>query len=153
MIMNAQILQAGTGCDYPAALGWIIQAAASGTTLAPPADEGPATEELVAALLPAITSEHATAIVAQQIRQTLSAPWPAPADRGAPAGHGTSRTAGPGIAVSGICTGCGRHYDLPAEAGQVMPAAVQHDGTGPVLIQCKDTAACYDRWSSIITYF
>ena len=87
--MNAQILQAGTDRDYAAALDWITQTAASGTTLAPPPDEGPATEALVAALLPAITSEHATVIVAQQIRQTLSAARPAPAEGGAPADHGT----------------------------------------------------------------
>ena len=93
------------------------------------------------------------AIVAQQIRETLSAPWPAPARGAAPADHGTSRDAGTVIAASGICTGCGRCYDLPAEADQVMRAAVQQDGTGRVHIWCKDTGACYERWSSIVTYF
>ena len=76
-VMNEQILATGTDRNYAAALDWIKQAAASGKTLPLPGDEGPAEEELVAALLPVITSEHATAIVAQQIRQTLSAPWPA----------------------------------------------------------------------------
>jgi hypothetical protein len=152
-IMNTQILPAGTDRTYAAALDWITQAAASGTTLSPPEDEGPAKEDLVAALLPAITSEHATAIVAQQIRQTLSAARPAPAPGVAPADHGTSRHAGTVITASGICTGCGRHYDLPAEAGQVMRAAVQQDGTGRVLVRCQDTGACYERWSSIVTYF
>jgi hypothetical protein len=152
-IMNTQILPAGTDRDYAAALDWITQTAASGTTLAPPHDEGPATEELVAALLPAITSEHATAIVAQQIRQTLSGPWPAPAPGGGPADHGPFRTAGPVIAVSDICTGCGRYYDLPAEADQVMRVAGQQDQTGPVLVQCKDIGACHERWRSIVTYF
>jgi hypothetical protein len=153
MIMNAQILQAGTDRDYAAALDWITQAAASGTTLSPPGDEGPATEELVAALLPTITSEHATAIVARQIRQTLSTPWPAPAPGSAPADHGTSRNAGPASAVSGICTGCGKYYDVPAEAGQLMRVAAEQDGTGRVLVQCKDIGACYERWSSTVTYF
>jgi len=149
--MNAQILPTGTDRDYAAALDWITQTAASGTTLPPPKDEGPAKEELVAALLPVITSEHATAIVAQQIRQTLSAPWPAPAPGGPPADHGPFRTAGPVIAVSDICTGCGRYCDLPAEAGQVTRVAVQQDGIGRVLVQCKDIEACYERWSSIVT--
>ncbi len=150
--MNAQILPAGTDRNYAAALDWITQAAASGKTLSPPGDERPAEEELVAALLPVITSEHATAIVAQQIRKTLSAPRPAPAPWAAPADHGTVRDAGTVIAASDICTGCGRHYDLPAEADQVMRVAVQHDGTGRVLVRCKDTEACYERWSSIVTY-
>ncbi len=151
--MNAQTLTAGTDRNYAAALDWITQAAASGTTPAPPQDDRPAGEDLVAALLPAITSEHATAIVAQQIRQALSAPWPAPAQGAAPADHGTSRDAGTVTAASGICTGCGRYYDLPAEAGQVMRAAAQQDGTGRGLIRCKDTEACYERWNSIVTYF
>jgi len=125
----------------------------SGTTLPPPKDEGPAKEELVAALLPVITSEHATAIVAQQIKETLSAPRPVPAPEGAPADHGPFRTAGPVLAVSDICTGCGRYYDLPAEADRVTRVAVQQDGTGRALVQCKDTGACYERWSSIVTYF
>ncbi len=77
-IMNEQLLATGTDRTYAAALDWIRQAAASGKTLPLPGDEGPAQEDPVAALLPVITSEHATAIVAQQIRQTLSAPWPAP---------------------------------------------------------------------------
>ncbi len=58
-----------------------------------------------------------------------------------------------GELVSGICTGCGRYYDLPAEADQVMRTAVRQDGTGRVLVQCKDTEACYERWNSIVTYF
>jgi hypothetical protein len=151
--MNAQILQAGTDRTYAAALDWITQAAASGKTPAPPGHEGRAPEDLVAALLPAITSEHATAIVAQQIRQTLSAPGPAPAQGAVPADHGTSRPAGTISTVSGICTGCGRYYDLPAEADQVMRVAGQQDGTGRVLVRCKDIEACYERWSSIVTYF
>jgi hypothetical protein len=152
-IMNAQILPAGTDRDYAAALDWIQHTAASGTTLPPPGDEGPATEELVAALLPAMTSEHATAIVAQQIKETLSAPWPAPAQGVAPADHGTFGHAGTVMTASDICTGCGRYYDLPAEADQVIRVAVQQDGTGPVLVQCKDIEACYERWSSVVTYF
>ena len=39
--MTAQILPAGTDRNYAAALDWIKQAAASGTTLSPPQDEGP----------------------------------------------------------------------------------------------------------------
>jgi hypothetical protein len=153
-IMNAQILPAGTERNYAAALDWITQTAAGGKTLSPPGDKGPAKEELlVAALLPVITSEHATAIVAQQIRETLSVPRPAPAQGVAPADHGTFRYAGPVIAVSEICTGCGSYYDLPAEADQVIRVAVQQDGTGPVLVQCKDIEACYERWSSVVTYF
>ena len=138
--MNAQILPAGTDRDHAAALDWIKQTAASGKTLSPPGHEGPAKEELVAALLPVITSEDATAIVAQQIRETLSAPWPASAQGVTPADHGTFRYA---ETVSEICTGCGRYYDLPAEADQVMRVAVQQDGTGRVLVQCKDIEACY----------
>ena len=150
--MNAQILPAGTDRSYAAALDWIKHTAASGTTLPPAGDQGPADEGLVAALLPVITSEHATAIVAQQIRQTLAGPWPAPAPGGAPAGHGTFRYAGTVMTVSDICTGCGRYYDLPAQAGQVMRVAEQ-DGTGPVLLQCNDTGACDERWRSMVTYF
>ena len=48
--MNEQILAAGTDRDYAAALDWIKQTAASRKTLSPPQDEGPAKEELVAAL-------------------------------------------------------------------------------------------------------
>jgi PRC-barrel domain protein len=55
--------------------------------------------------------------------------------------------------VSEICTGCGRYYDLPAEADQVMRVAVQQDGIGRVLVQCKDIEACDERWSSIVTCF
>ena len=153
MIMNAQILPAGTDRDYAAALDWITHTAAGGTMLPSPEDDGPATEDLVAALLPAIASEHATAIVAQQIRQTLSAPWPGPAYSAAPAGHGTFRHAGTVITASEICTGCGRYYDLPADADQVIPVAGQQDGTGMVLVQCKDTGACYERWRSMVTCF
>jgi len=61
--------------------------------------------------------------------------------------------AGTVITVSGICAGCGRYYDLPAEADQVMRVAVQQDGTGRVLVQCTDTGACDERWSSIVTCF
>jgi hypothetical protein len=151
--MNAQILSAGTDRNYAAALDWIKQTAASGKTLSPPEDEGPATEGLVAALLPVITSEHATAIVAQQIKETLSAPQPAATPGVAPAVHGTFWYAETVTAVSEICTGCGRYCDLSPEAGQVMRVAVQQDGIGRVLIRCKDIEACYDRWSSMITYF
>jgi hypothetical protein len=151
--MTAQILPAGTDRNYAAALDWIKQAAANGTALSPPQDEGPAKEELVAALLPVITSQHATAIVAQQIRETLSAPPPAPAQRVAPADHGTFQYAETAITVSEICTGCGKSYDLPTEADQVMRVAVQQDGSGRVLVRCKDIEACYERWSSIVTYF
>jgi len=151
--MNAQILAAGTDRSYAAALDWITQTAASGKTLSPPQEEGPANQELVAALLPVITSEHATAIVAQQIKETLSAPRPAPAPGVAPADHGTFRYARTVITVSEICTGCGRHYHLPTEADQVMRAAAQQDGTGRVLIQCQDTGACYQRWNSVLTCF
>ena len=66
---------------------------------------------------------------------------------------GTFRYAETGITVSEICTGCGRYYDLPAEADQVMQVAVQQDGTGRVLVQCKDIEACDERWSSILTCF
>jgi hypothetical protein len=151
--MNAQILSAGTDRNYAAALDWIEQTAASGKTFSPPKDEGPTKEELVAALLPVITSEHATAIVAQQITETLSAPRPAPAQGAAPADHGTFRYAETVTTVSEICTGCGRCYDLPAEADQVMRVAVQQDGIGRGLVQCKDIEACYERWTSIVTYF
>jgi len=148
--MTAQILPAGTDRNYAAALDWIKQAAASGTTLSPPQDEGPAKEDLVAALLPVITSQHATAIVAQQIRETLSAPRPAAAHGVAPADHGTFRYAETVITVSEICTGCGRYYDLSTEADQVMRVAVRQDGSGRVLVQCKDIEACCERWSSIV---
>jgi hypothetical protein len=47
--MNAQISPAGTDRDHAAALDWIKQTAASGKTLSPPQDDGPATEELAAA--------------------------------------------------------------------------------------------------------
>ena len=116
-MMNAQILPAGTDRSYAAALAWIKQAAASGTTLSPPGDDGPANEELVAALLPVITSEHATAIVAQQIRQTLSAPWPAPAEGAAPADHGTFRYADP---YSARCPDCGNPAGAAAEARKLL---------------------------------
>ncbi len=145
--MNAQILQAGTDHSYEAALDWIKQAAAGGETLSSPEHEGPAKEALVAALLPMITSEDATAIVAQQIRETLSAPWPAAAQGVAPTDHGTFRYSETVIAVSEICTGCGRYYDLSTEADQVMRVAVQPDGIGRVLVRCKDIEACYERWS------
>jgi hypothetical protein len=151
--MNAQILLAGTDRSYAAALDWIKQAAANGTTLSPPQDDRPAQQDPVAALLPKITSEHATAIVAQQIRQTLSAPWPAPAQGAAADDHGTSRYAGTVMTVSEICAGCGKYHDLPAGAGQVMRVADQQDGTGRVLVRCKDTEACYERWRSMVTFF
>ena len=41
MIMNAQILLAGTDRGHAAALDWIKQTAASGKTLSPPRDDGP----------------------------------------------------------------------------------------------------------------
>jgi hypothetical protein len=107
--MNTQILPAGTDRSYAAALDWITQTAATGKTLSPPGDEGPATEELIAALLPVITSEHATAIVAQQIRQTLSAPRPA--------GHGTARHADP---YSARCPDCGNPAGAAAEARRLL---------------------------------
>ncbi len=66
--MSQQILATGTDRDYAAAHDWIKQTGARRKTLSPPQDEGPAKGELVAALLPEITSQHATAIVAQQIR-------------------------------------------------------------------------------------
>ena len=151
-IMNEQILATGTDRDYAAALDWIKQAAESRTTLPLPG-EGPAQEDPVAALLPVITSQHATAIIAQQIRQTLSAPWPAPAQGAAAADHGTVRYAETGMTVSEICAGCGKYHDLPAEAGQVMRVADQRDGTGRVLVRCKDIEACHVRWSSMVTCF
>ena len=115
--MNMQILPAGTDRSYAAALDWITQTAASGKALSPPGDEGPATEELVAALLPVITSEHATAIVAQQIREMLSAPRPAPAQGIAPADHGTARHADP---YSARCPDCGNPTGAAAEARKLL---------------------------------
>ena len=115
--MNAQTLPAGTDRSYAAALDWIMQTAASGNTLSPPEDEGPAKEELVAALLPVITAEHATAIVAQQFRETLSAPWPAPAQGAAPADHGTYRYADP---YSARCPDCGNPTSAAAEARKLL---------------------------------
>ena len=115
--MNEQILATGTDRDYAAALDWIRQAAGSGKTLSLPEDEGPAQEELVAALLPVITSEHATAIVAQQIRETLSAPWPAPAEGVAPADHGTFRYADP---YSAQCPDCDNPTGAAAEARKLL---------------------------------
>ncbi len=114
-IMNEQILATGTDRNYAAALDWIKQAAASGKTLSLPEDEGPAQEELVAALLPVITSE--TAIVAQQIRETLSAPWPAPAEGVAPADHGTFRYADP---YSARCPDCDNPTGAAAEARKLL---------------------------------
>jgi hypothetical protein len=116
-IMNEQILATGTDRDYAAALDWIKQAAASGKTLPPPGDEGPAAEDPVAALLPVITSEHATAIVAQQIRQTLSAPRPAPAKRAAAAGHGAFRYADP---YSARCPDCETPTGAAAQARKLL---------------------------------
>jgi len=115
--MNEQILATGTDRNYAAALDWIKQAAASGKTLSPPQDEGPATEELIAALLPVITSQHATAIVAQQIRETLSAPRPAPAQGAAPADHGTFRYADP---YSARCPDCDNPTGAAAEARKLL---------------------------------
>jgi|SRR5271157_904399 len=115
--MNEQILLMGTDRDYAAALDWIKQAAASRKTLPPPEDDGPAAEDPVAALLPAITSEHATAIIAQQIRQTLSAPRPAPAKGAAAAGHGTFRHADP---YSARCPDCDNPTGAAAEARKLL---------------------------------
>ena len=115
--MNVQVLPAGTDRSYAAALAWIKQAAASGKTLPPAGDAGPAAEELVAALLPVITGEHATAIVAQQIRQTMNAPRPAPAQGGAPADHGTFRNADP---YSARCPDCGTPAGAAAEARKLL---------------------------------
>ena len=116
-IMNEQIPATGTDRTYAAALDWIKQAAASGKTLSLPGDEGPAQEDPVAALLPVITSEHATAIVAQQIRETLSAPWPAPAEGIAPAEHGTFRYADP---YSARCPDCDNPAGAAAEARKLL---------------------------------
>ena len=69
-------------------------------------------EALVAALLPAITIEHATAIVAQQIRQTL-----APAEGVAPAYHGTFRYAD---RDSAQCPDCGNPTGPAAEARKLL---------------------------------
>ena len=115
-IMNEQILATGTDRDYAAALDWIKQAAAS-RTLPLPENEGLAQEDPVAALLPVITSEHATAIVAQQIRQTLIAPRPAPAEGAAPAGHGTFRYADP---YSARCPDCDNPTGAAAEARKLL---------------------------------
>ena len=115
--MNARILTAGTDRSYAAALDWIKQAAASGTTLPLPGAEGPAEQDPVAALLPVSTSEHATAIVAQQIRQTLTAPRPAPAQGAAAAGHGTSRYADP---YSARCPDCDTPAGAAAQARKLL---------------------------------
>ena len=115
--MNEQIPATGTDRNYAAALDWIKQAAASGKTLSRPGDEGPAQEDPAAALLPVITSEHATAIVAQQIRETLSAPWPAPAEGAAPADHGTVWYADP---YSARCPDCGNPAGAAAEARKLL---------------------------------
>ena len=116
-IMNARILTVGTdrNYNYAAALDWIKQTAASEKTLSLPQDEGPAQEELVAALLPIITSQHATAIVAQQLRQTLTAP--APAQGVAVADHGTFRYADP---YSARCPDCDNPTGTAAEARKLL---------------------------------
>jgi len=116
-IMNEQTLTTGTDRTYAAALDWIKQAAASRKTLSLPEDEGPAKEDPVAALLPVITSEHATAIVAQQIRQTLSAPRPAPAEGAAAAEHSTFRYADP---YSARCPDCDNPTGAAAEARKLL---------------------------------
>ena len=115
--MNEQIPATGTDRTYAAALDWIKQAAASRKTLSLPGDEGRLEQDPVAALLPVITSEHATAIVAQQIRQTLSAPWPAPAEGVAPADHGTFRHAD---RYSAGCPDCGNPTGAAAEARKLL---------------------------------
>jgi hypothetical protein len=116
MIMSEQILTSGTDRNYAVALDWIKHTAASGKTLSLPKEE-PANEELAGALLPIIPSEHATAILAQQIRETLSASWPAPVNAAAPADPGTFRYADP---YSARCPDCDNPTGAAAEARKLL---------------------------------
>ncbi len=116
MIMSEQILTSGTDRNYAAALDWIKHTAASGKTLSLPKEE-PANEELAGALLPIIPSEHATAILSHQIRETLSAPWPGPVNGAAAADHGTFRYADP---YSARCPDCDNPTGAAAEARKLL---------------------------------
>jgi hypothetical protein len=80
-------------------------------------DEEPANEELADALLPIIPGEHATAIVAQQIREKLSAPCPGIVKRAAAADHGTFRYADP---YSARCPDCDNPTGAAAEARRLL---------------------------------
>lgn len=115
-IMSEQILTPDTDRSYAAALDWIKQTAASGKKLLPK-DEEPAIEELTDALLPIIPGEHATAIVAQQIREKLSAPCPGIVKRAAAAGHSTFRYADP---YSARCPDCDNPTGAAAEARRLL---------------------------------
>jgi hypothetical protein len=116
MIMSEQILTPGADRKYAAALDWIKDTAASGKTISLPKEE-PANEELAGALLPIIPSEHATAILAQQIRETLSAPWPGLVKGAAAADHGTFRHADP---YSARCPDCDNPSGAAVEARRLL---------------------------------
>ncbi len=115
--MSEQILASGADHGYAAALDWIRQAAGSGTKLALRRDEEPAEEELVSALLPIIPSEHATAIVAQQIREKLTTPRRGPANGTAAAAPGTLQYADP---YSARCPDCDNPAGPAAEARRLL---------------------------------
>ena len=68
----------GADHGYAAANDWIQQTAATVKTPSPQGGHGPRDgEELISALLPAVPAKHTTAIVAHQIRQTLTTHQPA----------------------------------------------------------------------------
>jgi hypothetical protein len=117
MIMSEPILTPDTERNYAAALDWIQQTAASGKEHSLAKGEEPTKEERASALLPIIPGEHATAIVAQQIWEKLSAPRPGPANGAAPADHGTVRYADP---YSARCPDCDNPTGAAAEARKLL---------------------------------
>jgi hypothetical protein len=111
-------LTAGTDHSYAAAYNWIKQAAATAKTPAPPTEqERPDAEELVGALLQTVPSEHSTAIVAHQIRQTLTIHAPGPAKGAAQAGLDTARYADP---YSARCPDCDNPTGAAAAARRLL---------------------------------
>ena len=112
-------LTAGTDHSYAAAYNWIKQAAATAKTPAPPTEqERPDAEELVGALLQTVPSEHSTAIVAHQIRQTLTIIHaPGPAEGAAQAGLDTARYADP---YSARCPDCDNPTGAAAAARRLL---------------------------------
>jgi hypothetical protein len=115
---RAAALTAGADHSYAAAYNWIKHAAATAKTPSPPDEqERPDAEELVGALLRTVPGEHSTAIVAHQIRQTLTIPGPGRVEGAAQAGLDTFRYADP---YSARCPNCDNPTGAAAEARRLL---------------------------------
>jgi len=107
-----RIFASGAERAYAAAVEWIKQSAANGKAASRRKEE-----ELIGALLPVVPYVHTTAIVAHEIKETLSDHMVSPEAAAVPAGHATCGYTDP---YSARCQDCDTQIGAAVEARRLL---------------------------------